>query len=142
MKPAWDQLGEEYAASSSVLIGDVDCTAEGEPLCTKYEVRGYPTIKYFKDGDTAGADYQGGRGFDDLKQFVVENLEVKCDVKDPSECSDKEKSYIEKMKTKSSEERKKQIDRLSGMKGESMKKELKAWLSQRLHILNSLEQEL
>lgn len=33
MKPAWDELGELYAASSSVLIGDVDCTAEGESLC-------------------------------------------------------------------------------------------------------------
>jgi len=139
MKPAWDQLGGEFAASSSVLIADVDCTAEGQPLCDKYGVQGYPTIKYFKDGDTEGEDYRGGRDFDSLKGFVEENLEVKCDVNDPSECSDKEKAYIEKMKAKSAEERQKQLKRLDGMKGNAMKAELKKWLSQRLHILRGLE---
>ena len=37
--PDWDRLGSEYA-DSSVLIGDVDCTADGESLCEQYEVRG------------------------------------------------------------------------------------------------------
>lgn len=86
-----------------------------------------------------GQDYQGGRGYDDLKQFVVETLEIKCDVSNPTECSDKEKGYIEKMKAKTSEDRVKQIKRLEGMAGESMKAELKQWLSQRLHILKGLE---
>ena len=27
MKPAWDQLGDEYESSGSVVIGDADCTA-------------------------------------------------------------------------------------------------------------------
>ena len=98
-----------------------------------------PTIKYFVDGDTKGEDYRGGRSYDDLKSFVEETLEVKCDVKNPVECSDKEKGYIEKMSAKSSEERKKQIERLEGMAGGSMKAELKQWLHQRLHILQSLE---
>lgn len=40
MKPDWDKLGEEYAASSSVVIGDADCTDSGEALCTQFEVRG------------------------------------------------------------------------------------------------------
>ena len=139
MKPAWDQLGDEFAASSSVLIGDVDCTAEGEPLCEEYNIRGYPTIKYFVDGDDKGEDYKGGRDFESLKTFVEENLQVKCDVANPTECSEKEVGYIEKMKAKSSEDRVKQIKRLEGMAGDSMKKELKAWLQQRLHILRALE---
>lgn len=139
MKPTWDQLGDEYAASSSVLIGDVDCTATGDTLCQDYEVSGYPTLKYFADGDEKGQDYQGGRDFDSLKSFVEETLEVKCDVKDKKECSDKEKGYIEKMSAKSSEDRVKQIERLQKMSGESMKAELKAWLRQRLNILKSLE---
>lgn len=139
MKPAWDQLGDEFAASSSVLVGDVDCTAEGEPLCEEFEVRGYPTIKYFVDGDEKGEDYKGGRDFDTLMAFVQENLEIKCDVANPTECSDKEKGYIDKMKAKSSEDRTKQIKRLEGMAGDSMKKELKTWLQQRLHILRALE---
>eukprot|EP00544_Gedaniella_sp_CCMP2646_P003235 CAMPEP_0202506998 /NCGR_PEP_ID=MMETSP1361-20130828/51490_1 /ASSEMBLY_ACC=CAM_ASM_000849 /TAXON_ID=210615 /ORGANISM="Staurosira complex sp., Strain CCMP2646" /LENGTH=146 /DNA_ID=CAMNT_0049141089 /DNA_START=164 /DNA_END=604 /DNA_ORIENTATION=+ len=142
MKPAWDQLGDEFAGSSSVLIGDVDCTADGEELCSKFEVRGYPTIKYFTDGDVDGQDYQGGRDFDSLKQFVEENLEAKCNVNDLENCSEKEKSYIEKMKQKSQEDIKNQLDRLEGMKGESMKAELKRWLNQRLAILKELSANL
>lgn len=139
MKPAWDQLGDEYAASSSVLIGDVDCTASGEDLCEKFEVRGYPTIMYFANGDDKGEKYQGARDYDSLKNFVVETLEVKCDVNNPEECSEKEKTYIEKMKAKTKEERVKQLVRLEGMSSDPMKAELKAWLQERLHILRMLE---
>ena len=135
----WDRLGSEYA-DSSVLIGDVDCTADGESLCEEYEIRGYPTIKYFKDGDSRGEDYQGGRDFDSLKQFVEDELEVKCSVEDPSECSDKEKAYIEKMKAKSAEERSAQLARLDGMSGGKMKAELRRWLGQRIRILKQLDE--
>jgi protein disulfide-isomerase A6 len=142
MKPDWDRLGDEYAGSSSVLIGDVDCTADGQALCEKFEVQGYPSVKYFKDGNPTGEDYKNARDYDSLKEFVGEELEIKCDVKDPEGCTDKEKGYIEKMKVKSAEDRKIQLDRLAGMKGESMKAELKQWLNQRLNILTGLDQEL
>lgn len=141
MAPAWNQLGDTFnAETSSVLIADVDCTSEeGQPLCDKYEVRGFPTIKYFVDGDTVGQDYNSGRDYDSLEAFVRENLEVKCNIKDPANCSEKEVAYLEKMKAKSSEDRKSQIDRLSKMKGDTMKAELKQWLMQRLRILTALE---
>lgn len=141
MAPAWQQLGETFnAESSSVLIADVDCTADGESLCEEFGVGGYPTIKYFVDGDVSvGQDYQGGRDFDSLETFVRETLEVKCNVADPKDCSDKEKKYMDKMKDKSSQDRKFQIDRLSKMKGDPMKADLKQWLVQRLRILTALE---
>jgi protein disulfide-isomerase A6 len=134
-----DQLGDEFAGSSSVVIGDVDCTAEGESLCTKMEVRGYPSIKFWKDGTME--DYQGGRDFDSLKQHVVDNLQVLCDVTDPKDCTDKEKAYIEKMKAKAQDEIEKQHARLDGMKGDTMKAELKQWLHQRLNILKGLKEK-
>lgn len=135
MKPDWDRLGDEYVGSSSVVIGDVDCTEGGKELCEKFGVQGYPTVKYFVDGDTEGKDYQGGRDFDSLKKHVADNLEVKCIVTDPTDCTDKERGYIEKMKGKTGEDRTKQLNRLDGMKGDSMKPELKQWLNQRLRIL-------
>ena len=58
MKPDWDSLAETYAGSSSVVIADVDCTTDGgKEACSRFEVRGYPTIKYFtaETGKT-GAD--------------------------------------------------------------------------------------
>ena len=68
MKPAYDQLGDEYKDSSSVLIGDSDCTASGKELCDANDVRGYPTIKYFtSETGPKGTDYSGPRDFDGLK---------------------------------------------------------------------------
>jgi len=103
-------------------------------------LRADPTIKYFKDGDSSGEDYRGGRDFDSLKKFVEDELEVKCSVEDPSECSDKEKGYIEKMKAKTAEERAAQLARLDGMTGGKMKAELKRWLGQRIRILKQLDE--
>ena len=139
IKPFWDQLGDEYEASSSVLIGDADCTEGGKDLCEKFGVQGYPTLKYFSDGNMSGEDYQGGRDYDSLKKFIVDKLEVKCNVNDPTECTEKEKGFIEKMKAATAEERVKQLQRLEKMKGNSMKLELKQWLNQRLNILRSLD---
>ena len=138
MKPAWDQLMEEFESSSSVLVADVDCTVETE-LCSDYGVSGYPTIKYFTaETDEKGDAYNGGRDFDALKKHVVDNLEVKCNVEDPSGCTDKETAYIEKMKAKGADAIAAQLKRLDGMKGSKMAKEQKAWLMQRLNILNQL----
>lgn len=137
MKPAWDQLGDEYAGSSSVLIADADCTVQ-EKVCEKFGIRGYPTIKYFKDGDNDGEAYNGGRDFDSLKKFVVDNLEPKCDVANPEGCSEKAQNFISKFSGKNAEEIKAQIDRLEGMKAKPMKAELKAWLGERLHILKQM----
>lgn len=139
MKPAYDQLGDAYADSSSVLIGDVDCTAEGKGLCEQFEVRGYPTIKYFTDDNKPkGEDYQGGRTFDALKEFVDETLAVKCLLDDTEGCSDKEKEFMAKWKLKEADEVKKQLERLQGMASGSMKAELKKWIGQRIGILKQL----
>jgi len=141
MKPDWDRLGDEYAGSSSVLIADVDCTADGKSLCEENGVTGYPTIKYYVDGDTEGKAYSEGRDFDSMKNFAEGNLEVKCLIDEPAGegCTDKQRGYIEKMKAKTAGERMTQLKRLDGMKGNSMKAELKAWLGQRLNILRQME---
>merc|ERR1712216_645155 len=129
MGPAWKQLGDEYSASSSVVIGKADCTAEGKSLCDAVGVSGYPTIKYFPAGEAAepkdGKDYNSGRSYDDLKKFVEETLEVKCDVAAPEGCTEKETKYIAKMRAKTKDDVVKQVARLGKMKAKSMKKELK-----------------
>lgn len=141
MKPAWDQLGGDYAGSSSVVVADADCTESAKELCEKFEVSGYPTIKYFKDGSIwDGEVYNGGRDYDSLKQFVQDELEIKCDANNLAEsaCSEKEKGFIDKMNEKSVEERKTQLVRLEKMKDGKMKPELKQWLFQRIRILTTL----
>eukprot|EP00932_Pfiesteria_piscicida_P002812 SRR837773.12734.p3 GENE.SRR837773.12734~~SRR837773.12734.p3 ORF type:complete len:127 (+),score=80.09 SRR837773.12734:199-579(+) len=66
----------EFKDSPTSLVADVDCTTEGQPLCEKYGVQGYPTIKYGDPEDMK--DYQGGRSFADLKKFAEENLGPTC----------------------------------------------------------------
>ena len=139
MKPAWDKLGDEYKDSSSVLIGDADCTASGKELCDEHEIRGYPTIKYFSaETGPKGNDYQGGRDFDSLKAFVSDNLEVKCLLDALEGCSYKKMECLSKFKTNPSGEIAAQKKRLEGMAGGSMKPELKKWLHQRLNVLKQL----
>ena len=138
MKPAWDQLGDEYSTSSSVVIADVDCTVESE-LCGDYGVQGYPTIKYFtSEGDAKGEDYQGGRDLPALKTFVSETLEVKCLLADDAGCSDKEKEFMGKWKDKPKAEAEAQLARLQKMIGGTMAPDLKKWVAQRMGILKQL----
>jgi protein disulfide-isomerase A6 len=141
MKPAWDELGTEYSDSSSVLVGDVDCTAEGNAeFCEKVGVEGYPTVKFFTaDTGDEGKDYDGERGLDELKAFVAENLSAKCLIEDQSECSDKEVGFIAKMQAKGGKDAAAaELARLQKMVGTSMKPELKKWISQRMGILKQL----
>jgi hypothetical protein len=128
----------EFDASTSVVVGDVDCTVETE-LCSDYGVSGYPTIKYFTpETDEKGDSYNGGRDFDALKKHVEEELEVKCSVEDQAGCTDKEKGFIKKMQDGGAEKIAAQFTRLDGMKGGKMAKEQKSWLFQRLNILGQL----
>jgi len=94
MKPAWDKLMKQFEGHASALVGDVDCTADGKPLCEEHGVQGFPTIKW---GDpSALEDYEGGRDFDDLKAFAEENLKPMCSPKNLDLCDDAKKTEIEK----------------------------------------------
>ena len=49
MKPAWTEFGKLHAKSAELLVGEVDCTAGGgEELCERFEVEGFPTLKFFE----------------------------------------------------------------------------------------------
>jgi len=134
MKPDWDKLSKEET-SNSLFIADVNC-GDQESLCEEEAVHGYPTIKYYIGGKSEL--YQGGRGYDDLKQFLHEKLIEKCNINNVSmTCSLKEQEYITKWTsaTKHFEDVKKESERLRQMEGSSMKQELKRWLSDRIRIL-------
>mmetsp|Transcript_66200 Transcript_66200/g.191058 ORF Transcript_66200/g.191058 Transcript_66200/m.191058 type:complete len:132 (-) Transcript_66200:6-401(-) len=78
----------DFQDSPKALVADVDCTAEGKDLCEKFEVRGYPTIKYGDPDEMK--DYQGGRSYEDLKKFADENLGPTCGPGENIELCDEE----------------------------------------------------
>jgi hypothetical protein len=97
MKPDWDKLGDKYKDSATILIGDVDCTADdGKPLCSKYGVRGYPTIKTFT-GNPMGDDYKGGRKYADLLKHVEENMGPSCGPDNKEVCTADELKELEEL---------------------------------------------
>jgi len=99
MKPAWDKLTKDFADSKTAGVFDVDCTAAGKPLCDSNGVRGFPTIKY---GDpNALEDYEGGRSYDDLKEFADENLKPVCSPTNIDLCDADKKAEIEKFQAMS-----------------------------------------
>jgi thioredoxin domain-containing protein 5 len=68
LAPLWDELPSH--ANGRFGVAKVDCT-QHNALCQKYDVRGYPTIKYFNNGEFA-KDYSGQRTADGFVSFVNE----------------------------------------------------------------------
>jgi len=93
MKPAWDQLTEEFAGHATTGIFDVDCTsAGGKSLCSANGVGGYPTIKH---GDPNNLeDYSGGRDYDALKAFA-DGLKPVCSPSQREHCDADQIKQIE-----------------------------------------------
>lgn len=74
---------EEYTAAVAVelpiLIGKVDCVHH-QALCMEYNIRAYPTLKFFVDGGEKG-DYRGHRTVVELAHFI-ESMEKEHKGKD------------------------------------------------------------
>ena len=61
-------MGKSFEKDESVKIGKLDCT-QAQALCQENEVKGYPTLAFFKDGQKVET-YKGARNLKDLKDFV------------------------------------------------------------------------
>jgi len=93
MKPDWEKLAQEWDGHAVGMVAEVDCTAEGKPLCDANGVRGFPTLKF---GDPSNLeDYQGGRSYGDLSKFAQENLKPVCSPSNIDLCDDEKKKQIE-----------------------------------------------
>jgi protein disulfide-isomerase-like protein len=66
LAPTWEKAAAEL--QGKVNIAKVDCTTDGL-VCQLFEVKGYPTLKYFK-GDGFVRDYTGVREVADFAEFV------------------------------------------------------------------------
>jgi len=108
MKPDWDKLMKEYKGHKTALVADVDCTADGKPLCDSNGVQGFPTIKW---GDPASLeDYEGARSFDELQKFAKENLKPMCSPKNIDLCDDDKKAEIARLQAMSEADLQTEID--------------------------------
>jgi len=59
LAPTWDELAKAFEKDEGVKIAKVDCT-QAQSVCQDNDVRGYPTLAYFKDGKKVET-YRGAR---------------------------------------------------------------------------------
>jgi len=80
LAPDWETLGQSFEGSKDVVIGKVDADAHKD-LGSRFDVHGYPTLKWFPKGSTTPEDYNGGRGLDELTAFVTQKSGAKSKTK-------------------------------------------------------------
>ncbi|KAG8433371.1 hypothetical protein GDO86_017594 [Hymenochirus boettgeri] len=87
------ELAPKYAKAAEILknqtegvrLAKVDGTVESD-LSTEFGVTGYPTLRFFKNGNrTAPVDYQGSRDQDGLVKWILRRLEPAAVVLDSAE---------------------------------------------------------
>ena len=75
LAPTYVDLAQQlisYRQSGLLSVAEVNCDSH-EDICSKYGIKGYPTIKMFKDGEFV-ADYDGGRDLDSMKSYLLQRV--------------------------------------------------------------------
>jgi len=67
LAPIYDQLGERFADSETIVVAKIDATAN-ELEHTK--ITSFPTIKLYKKGDNSAVDYNGERTLEGFAKFL------------------------------------------------------------------------
>merc|ERR1711872_735255 len=68
LAPVWDELAKSFEKDEQVKIAKLDCTQQ-QSLCQEHEVKGYPTLAYFRNGRKVET-YKGARTLAELTDFV------------------------------------------------------------------------
>lgn len=95
MQGDWDKLAKTYADTPNVVIGQLDCSGNGQSTCGSYSVQGYPSLKLVKDGKTT--DYNGARDFNGMKREVESKLNPRpaCSLESRDACSAGDRAILE-----------------------------------------------
>ena len=83
LAPEWAIVGDMYTKEEDdMIIAAVDAT-ESKDTASNYEIKGYPTIKYFPKGSTDPEEYDGGRTADTISSWINKKIGTTKIVKKP-----------------------------------------------------------
>jgi len=71
LAPTWEDLANDYARDSDIVIAKVDADAENSKATASAQgVTGYPTIKFFPKGSKEAVPYDGARSQTAFMEFL------------------------------------------------------------------------
>jgi len=73
LEPVFESLAKTFQGEEDCIIAKVDAEYESA-IGARYQVRSFPTIKFFSKGNKIGEDYDGDR----TEQDFIEYLNQKC----------------------------------------------------------------
>jgi len=82
LAPEYEIVGEAFDKESSVVIAKVDADAHRD-LGSRFDVHGFPTLKWFPKGSKTPEAYEGGRTADDIISFVNGKAGTRAKVSKP-----------------------------------------------------------
>jgi len=69
IEPAWKAAAGAFEDAQDIIVAKID--AEAHPATAgRYDVKGFPTLKYFHQGSTQPTDYKKGRSADEIVTFL------------------------------------------------------------------------
>lgn len=80
LAPIYEKVAAVFKSEDDVVIANLDADKYRD-LAEKYDVSGFPTLKFFPKGNKAGEDYGGGRDLDDFVAFINEKSGTSRDAK-------------------------------------------------------------
>ncbi|CAG8721780.1 15822_t:CDS:2, partial [Acaulospora morrowiae] len=73
LAPIYEKVAKDYAQESECVVANIDAS-DHRTIGDRYDVKGYPTIKFFPKGENkTPIDYTGGRTEQDFVDFLNEN---------------------------------------------------------------------
>ncbi|PON61677.1 DnaJ-like [Parasponia andersonii] len=73
LAPTYEKVAAAFTLEENVVIANLDADKHRD-LAEKYDVSGFPTLKFFPKNNKAGEEYEGGRDLEDFVNFI----NVKC----------------------------------------------------------------
>ncbi|KAK7392261.1 hypothetical protein VNO78_20693 [Psophocarpus tetragonolobus] len=80
LAPTYEKVATAFRLEEDVVIANLDADKYRD-LAEKYDVSGFPTLKFFPKSNKAGEDYGGGRDLDDFVAFINEKSGASRDAK-------------------------------------------------------------
>tara|TARA_B100001248_G_C27327700_1_gene429837 strand:+ start:87 stop:590 length:504 start_codon:yes stop_codon:yes gene_type:complete len=71
-QPIWDDFTKKMKGKN-IVVKDVKCDiSQNEPICAKYDIEGFPTVKLIKNNKVY--EYNGRRTVDDLTNYINKHI--------------------------------------------------------------------